>query len=78
MGLSGLCSIGMCLTDLIISMDLGLIHMPISKQNGFFRSEVSKSNKAHIIILYSKSLFRDFDPQLPPNGGCEGEKNITK
>ena len=30
--------------------------------------------KAHSIILCRKSLFHDFDPQLPPNGGCEGEK----
>ena len=35
-------------------------------------------SKAHVIILCSKILFRDFDPQLPPNGGCEVEKNITK
>ena len=39
---------------------------------------IIEKHKAHIIILYSKGLFRDFDPQIPPNRGWEGDKNITK
>ena len=38
---------------------------------GNYRS-LSNESKAHVIILCSKSLFRDFDPQFPPN--VRGEK----